>query len=412
MRCLWAVLFGVSIQVGCAGNDDLNPCVPAAEECNARDDDCNGLVDLDTNGAPLRRDCSNACGPGQEECNYGLWSFCTAPQPTTETCDGFDNDCDNIVDNGCLCRHGETRQCGIDVGICDYGVEHCERGFWGDCRLPYDPTSLVELCGDGLDNDCDGNTDEECLCEPGEIQPCGEDEGECVAGSMTCLEDSTWADECVGEVGPSEEVCDGLDNDCDGEIDLSAASGFGWRRDSQEPNDTCQDRANIFDPTTGIAEIHEGDGWISLRVDDPSELSSFPNIYPAGEEDWYYIRAIESTHGCVPWTNQCTFHARIRLELKDRVMTEWLVQRYEDYRLCVVAGTCSDAMNPDHVVCTHERSWNEADNSYYLDVLWIGSCGSDDSRDLYIRVHSPTEAACGHYQISLTFWYDNTIPCP
>jgi len=71
----------------------------------------------------------------------------------------------------------------------------------------------AEPC-DGVDNDGDTQVDEDW---PELGQPCGEGAGigECVEGSFVCAEGGTGV-VCVGAVGPSDEVCDGKDNDCDG----------------------------------------------------------------------------------------------------------------------------------------------------------------------------------------------------
>jgi hypothetical protein len=45
-------------------------------------------------------------------------------------------------------------------------------------------------------------------------------------------------------------------------------------------------------------------------------------------------------------------------------------------------------------------------------IVWGGSCGSDDSHDLRIRVSSPTGSGCGHYQLHARYDYDTTVPCP
>ncbi|MCA9560204.1 MAG: hypothetical protein KC583_16765, partial [Myxococcales bacterium] len=84
-------------------------------------------------------------------------------------------------------------------------------GGWSACDGASGPER--EFC-DGADNDCDGATDE------GLRRPCGSDEGVCVMGEQTCAA-GDWGD-CVGEVAPAAERCNGLDDDCDGTADEAA----------------------------------------------------------------------------------------------------------------------------------------------------------------------------------------------
>lgn len=83
----------------------------------------------------------------------------------------------------------------------------------------------AEICGDGVDNNCDGVIDEGCECDPGETVACysgpssTREVGKCRDGDMTCSSHSAWGT-CVGDVTPVDEDCDdGVDNDCDGDID-------------------------------------------------------------------------------------------------------------------------------------------------------------------------------------------------
>ena len=76
----------------------------------------------------------------------------------------------------------------------------------------------TEVC-DGADNDCDGEIDEECECTPGQMRACREDA--CEPGQQECLPDGTWND-CEAFRAATPEVCDGEDNDCNGTSDDDA----------------------------------------------------------------------------------------------------------------------------------------------------------------------------------------------
>jgi hypothetical protein len=132
-----------------------------------------------------------------------------------EYCDGIDNDCDDVVDQDCPpCSDGDSRPCGSDVGECTEGTQTCAAGMWEPCSVA-GPTQ--EKC-DGKDNDCDGLTDEVCPCEDGEEYPCGGSRGECVTGTQVCTE-GVWPGCMNGSLPADFEVCNGVDDDCDGLTD-------------------------------------------------------------------------------------------------------------------------------------------------------------------------------------------------
>ena len=242
---------------------------PGAETCNGTDDDCDGTTD-----EALTRSCGSdlgACMAGTETCSAGSWGSCLGSTgPMSELCDGsVDEDCDGAVDEGCLCTDGQTRPCGTNVGACSRGTETCDlMGNWGACVGAIGPTAetcngqdddcdrdtdegLVrscgtdvgacvsgtetcaggswgscagsvgpspELCDGSVDESCDGAVDEGCLCTNGQTRSCGTDVGQCVAGTETCDLSGSWGS-CSGSVGPSAEICNGLDDNCDGNID-------------------------------------------------------------------------------------------------------------------------------------------------------------------------------------------------
>lgn len=240
----------------CVGQD-WGPCndqvLPELEDCDdGRDNDCDGRADsADLDCGPCRDGNQSSCyeGPasteGVGECHAGL-ALCMLGQylgcqdqsvPQPEICDdGFDNDCDGNTDHddddceGCVL--GDTRDCyggatGTEgVGACHGGYQTCVDNAWGLCDEEQRP--VFEVCGNGVDNDCDGladNDDGDCWdCTAGAVEACYDGPsgtqgvGRCHPGERTCGEGG-WGP-CEGQALPSAPVCDDNgDDDCDGATD-------------------------------------------------------------------------------------------------------------------------------------------------------------------------------------------------
>ncbi|MBL8680222.1 MAG: hypothetical protein JNK05_13690 [Myxococcales bacterium] len=179
--------------------DQLVPALTAVisgsirtERCNGVDDNCNGLIDEGFAG--LGDACDDgrvgACrGTGTIQCRMdGAGTECriTRPggMPGTEVCNGMDDNCNGRIDEGLMC---------------------------GMTCTPTGP----EVCN-GMDDNCNGAIDES---DPAVGTACGESRGTCRPGMQRCVRGRL---ECVGATGPRAEICNGLDDDCDGMNDNMA----------------------------------------------------------------------------------------------------------------------------------------------------------------------------------------------
>ena len=231
------------------------------------DDDCDGSVDEDLTQATS---CGvGACSSsGTETCSAGSWTgdTCSPGTPSLESCNDVDDDCDGSVDEDLT----QATSCG--VGACSSsGTETCSAGSWtGDTCSPGTPS--LESCND-VDDDCDGSVDEDLT----QATSCGE--GECTGntGLETCTAGSWEEDTCNPMEGAVTEICDGLDNNCDGSTDEGCDSdGDGVDDDADNCPNVCNGNqldadedgiGDVCDPDPGCGGC--GNGLICETVCDP-----------------------------------------------------------------------------------------------------------------------------------------------
>ena len=270
---------------GPAGTAGIGACKAGTQPCNdqgtalgacvgqvlPQPEDCSVMVDTNCDGQ-VNEGCSctpgqmvscytgpagtlgvGICAAGSRTCGaqnvYGPCMGDVTPQP--ETCaDLVDKNCNGQLNESCVCAPGSTASCytgppgTLGVGICKGGTQTCntQGTAYGACAGEVLPQP--ESCVTPVDDNCNGQINEGCVCTPGATASCYTGPpgtvgvGICKGGTQTCNALGTAYGPCAGQVLPQPELCTTpADENCDGLTPACGAlawvKGFGSMPDDE-----------------------------------------------------------------------------------------------------------------------------------------------------------------------------------
>ena len=350
---------------------------PQPEACDGIDNNCNGQVNESNPGSGVACDsncpngtCLGECTSGVTQC-VGSTLICKPGKgPSTEICNGKDDDCDGTVDNG-FDLQTDVHNCGACGTVCNLPnaiascasatcvIAVCQPGFanidgntengceFGCAVNP--PT--VETCN-GIDDDCDGIIDNPAIiaaqkppqagCYPKAGTPCAGADFACTgATGWRCSYGNGVEVDDNGNLAAAEALCDGIDGNCNGQIDetfadlnnscdnglLGACRDVGKRLcNPNDPKTTICDLSFPPDPVPGAPMVETCNGVdddCNGQLDDgivddmvkvaASSTSFYIDRYEASRPDATSLSVgLDEARRCVnagvlPWTS--TSHA-------------------------------------------------------------------------------------------------------
>ncbi len=307
------------------GNSDVNP--DALEVCNGIDDDCDGTIDVgaddpstwyadaDTDGfgdlATATDECTAPSGYIADATDCDDMDAAVYPG-ATEVCNGVDDDCNSIVDDGAV--DAATWYADVDgdsFGDVSASIAECTpgAGYVADATDCDDTNAAVfpgatEVCN-GVDDDCNTLIDDGAIDAPTWYADADSDTfGDAGATIVVCvapggyIADDTDCDDTDAAVFPgATEVCNGVDDDCNSIVDDGAVDATTWYADTDGDafGDIGATQAECAAPAGYIADatdcddtdasVHPGATEVCNGVDD--DCNSIVDDAATDATTWY-----------------------------------------------------------------------------------------------------------------------------
>ncbi len=255
-----------------------------------------------------------------------------------------------------------------------------------DNTCVYQCLSTFHECGDDGEGDCRANSSPDSCgtsCTPCNVRSnttrgCVSSTGACTYSCTTqhydlnndrSVAQGSFSNGCeytCPVATPTAETCDDLDNDCDGTADDNLPL------EVNEPADTC---------TSGTVDL----GDVNDNDDNGVTVTGYM-IYPAGDEDWFKIRAHEEE------TNFCVGDEDYQTTFRLKNIHRGTGTLANDFDLQVREDSCSG---------TTFQSVNAGTANEEIILNWGGGCGGNDNKTFYIRVFPYRGNSCDPYLLEV-----------
>jgi len=274
-------------------DDNCSSCHPGGTEvCDDKDNDCDGKIDEGSIGPSWYRDSDGdgygdsedtkqacyqppGCVPNPGDCDD---NDATINPNAQEICDQKDNDCDGEIDEGDVCKlwYRDADDDGYGDPAVSQESDEQPDGYVGNANDCNDNDATInpdaeEICDD-IDNNCDGVVDEGGVCgawyrdadgdgygDPGDSKQSESQPGGYVRNARDCNDNDI-------NISPdAKEICDEIDNNCDGMIDEGGVCGI-WYRDGDDDG--------YGDPEASLESDDQPDGYVGNAGDCDDDCES------------------------------------------------------------------------------------------------------------------------------------------